>query len=178
MREGRREAEKISTEQYYEYLIDTYQNLIFSICFKITKNYFDAEDLAQDTFLSAYQHLPSFDRQYEKAWLCRIATNKCMDYLKKAERRSIPTEEEYFHMQKDQGNSPEENFLENELKRHLYEQCNQLKSPYREVAIDYFYKEVSATEIANKSNKNLKTIQTQIYRAKTMLQKKYRKGAG
>lgn len=177
MREGRKEAETISTEEYYEYLIDTYQNLIYSICFKLVRDYFDAEDLAQETFLSAYKHLPSFDRLNDKAWLCRIATNKCFDYLKRAERKSIPTEDDYFYDQKCRGPSPEENVLEQELKTQLFERCNNLKTPYKEIALDYFYKELTPSQIADTTGKNIKTVQTQIYRAKAMLQKKYKKEA-
>ena len=174
--EGWRGAEKISTEQYYEHLLDTYQNLIFSICYKIVRDYFDAEDLAQETFLSAYKHLPTFDRQYEKAWLCRIATNKCLDFIKRADRKSIPTEDIYFQTQKDKEPLPEENVLELEVKEQLSERCNNLKTPYREIALDYFYHELPAADIAANTGKNLKTVQTQIYRARAMLQKTYRKG--
>ncbi len=172
-----REAEIINNEQYYEYLIDTYQNLIYSICYKIVRDYFDAEDLAQETFLSAYKHLSTFDRQYEKAWLCRIATNKCLDFIKRADRQSIPTEDEYFITQSNKELSPEDNVLELEVRRQLSERCNSLKSPYKEIALDYFYRELSAAEIAENTGKNLKTVQTQIYRARALLQKNYRKGA-
>ncbi len=173
----RKEAEIINNEQYYEYLIDTYKNLIYSICYKIVRDYFDAEDLAQETFLSAYKHLSTFDRQYEKAWLCRIATNKCLDFVKRADRHSIPTEEEYFITQSDNVPSPEESMLESEVKRQLSERCLKLKTPYREIALDYFYSELSAAEIAANTGKNIKTVQTQIYRARALLQKSYRKGA-
>lgn len=175
--EGRREAEKISDEQYYEYLIDTYQNLIFSICFKIVRDYFDAEDLAQETFISVYMNLPSFDRKYEKAWICRIATNKCLDFIKRAERNNILMEDEYFLIQENKEPTPEENALACEAKEQLFNCCHNLKPPYQEIAIDYFYYELSAADIALKSGKNLKTVQTQIYRAKAMLQKKFKKGA-
>ena len=77
-------------------MIDQYQNLIYSICYRLTGDYFEAEDLAQDTFLSAYKNLSSFDGKNERAWLCRIATNKCIDYLKRAGRRSVPTEDSFF----------------------------------------------------------------------------------
>ncbi len=175
--DGRRGAVIISNEQYYEYLIDTYQNLIYSICFKIVRDYFDAEDLAQETFLSAYKHLPTFDRQYEKAWLCRIATNKCLDFIKRSDRQSLPTEDEYFLTQPDREPLPEEKILELEVKQQLSVRCNNLKSPYREIAMDYFYSEMSAAEIAANTGKNLKTVQTQIYRARALLQKTYKKGA-
>jgi RNA polymerase sigma-70 factor (ECF subfamily) len=158
-------------------LIDTYQNLIYSICYKIVRDYFDAEDLVQESFISAYKHLSTFDRQHEKAWLCRIATNKCLDYLKRSDRHSIPTGEEYFVTQTDNTPSPEESVLELEIKKQLAERCNKLKPPYREIALDYFYSELSAAEIAANTGKNLKTVQTQIYRARALLQKTYRKGA-
>ena len=100
-----------------------------------------------------------------------------MDYVKRAERHSIPTEDEYFLTQSDKEASPEEKYLEQEVKRQLSERCNNLKSPYREIALDYFCRELPAAEIAANSGKNLKTVQTQIYRARAMLQKTYRKGA-
>jgi len=43
--------------------------------------------------------------------------------------------------------------------------------------MDYFYHELPAADIAANTGKNIKTVQTQIYRAKTMLQKKYKKEA-
>ena len=60
----------------------------------MTGDYFAAEDLAQETFISAYKHLNEFDGQSEKAWLCRIAGNKCIDYHRAAARRMVPTTEE------------------------------------------------------------------------------------
>ena len=73
--------------------------------------------------------------------------------------------------------TPEESLLETEVKRQLSERCKKLKTPYREIALDYFYSELSATEIAQNTGKPLKTVQTQIYRARALLQKSYRKGA-
>ena len=158
-----------------EYWMTKYQNLIYSICYRLTGDYFDAEDLTQDTFLSAYRHQQEFDGQNEKAWLCRIATNKCIDYLKRAGRRSIPTEELFFSTLPDSRSSPEGETLETEIQNHLYESCCKLSSPYREVALDYYYYELDINEIAQKTGKNKKTLQTQIYRAKGMLKKLMRK---
>ncbi len=158
-----------------EYWMTKYQNLIYSICYRLTGDYFDAEDLTQDTFLSAYRHQQEFDGQNEKAWLCRIATNKCIDYLKRAGRRSIPTEELFFSALPDSRSSPEGETLETEIQNHLYESCCKLSSPYREVALDYYYYELDINEIVHKTGKNKKTLQTQIYRAKGMLKKLMRK---
>ncbi len=98
--------------------------------------------------------------------------------MKRAERRSIPVEEEYFLIQKDNSPTLEEEVLDREIKHQLLDQCNRLQSPYKEVALDYFYYEISAADISDKTGKNLKTVQTQIYRAKAMLRKKYEKEAG
>lgn len=151
--------------------------MVFSVCLKYTYDYFEAEDLAQETFLSAYKSINTFDKENPKAWLCRIATNKCLDYLKSAKRRIVPTKENFF-TEIEQDASPETNVLENEMKLKLYQLCTQLKPPYREVSIDYFYREMEPAQIAHKTGKPLKTIQTQIYRAKSMLKKSYGKEMG
>jgi len=87
----------------------------------------------------------------------------------------ILMEEEYFLTQRDKEPSPEENVLDREAKRQLMACCSSLKPPYQEIALDFFYKELSMADIAERNGKNLKTVQTQIYRAKAMLQKNYRK---
>ena len=55
--------------------------------------------------------------------------------------------------------------------------CQELKSPYKEIALEHFYKEKTAAQIAAEQGKNLKTVQTQIYRAKAMIRKKLQKKA-
>ncbi|WP_347563510.1 RNA polymerase sigma factor [Hungatella hathewayi] len=169
----------ISMEQQLETMVQQYQNLIYSICYKLIGDYFDAQDMAQETFLSAYKNLPYFDGVNERAWLCKIATNKCLDYLKSTGRRQIPTEDSYFLSLGPQPSSAqssiEKDYLETEVRKELYDCCCQLKPPYRDVAVDYFYYEMDIGEIVAKTGKNIKTLQTQIYRAKAMLKKLYRK---
>ena len=154
-----------------KYLLEQYQNLIYSICLKSVGNPFDAEDLTQEVFLSAYKNLSRFDGAHEKAWLCKIAVRKCLDHLKAAGRRCIPTEEAYFTGLPDRSSPPEAVYLKQESDRQVYALCQRLKSPYREVATDHFCMQLTAAEIAQKTGKNPKTVQTQIYRAKAMLKK-------
>lgn len=165
----------MNPQQQLERWMSEYQNLIYSICYRLTGDYFDAEDLTQDAFFSAYRHLKEFDGQNEKAWLCRIATNKCIDYLKRAGRRSVPTEELFFSSLPDGRSSPEKEALETEVRQRLYDSCCKLSPPYRQAALDYYYYELDISEIAAKTGKNKKTLQTQIYRAKGMLKKLMRK---
>lgn len=174
----RREADRINDQEYLSYCIDTYQNLIFSICYKLTGNYFDAEDLTQDTFLSAYKNFSKFDGKNEKAWLARIATNKCLDYKKRGARSEVPTQEEFFAAQPQEqsnDNTCETLCMQKLVLEELKRCCETLKPPYDEIAEKYFYQEMSVGEIASALNRNEKTVQTQVYRAKAMLRKLYEK---
>lgn len=175
----------MNTETYgndrFSALIDSYQNLVFSICYKITSDYFASEDLTQDTFLSVYQHLSSFDGTNAKAWICRIATNKCIDYLKKSETKCIPISDEEVenninleNKSLDTYKDPQQSVLDNEIKRTLAKRCQSLKPPYDEIARLYYVEELEATEISKIKCLKLKTVQTQIYRAREMLRKKYK----
>ncbi len=165
----------IDTKVHFSEMIDTYEKLVFSICYKITGDYFTAEDLAQETFLSAFQKYDTFDGQNEKAWICRIATNKSIDFMRGAGRRSVPTEESFFEAVPLGRGNPETLCMEQEIKRQLQRYCDSLKPPYDEIARDYYLKEMTAAEIARKRKINLKTVQTQIYRARDMLKKLYGK---
>lgn len=156
--------------------MDRYSDLVYSICYKITRNCFDAQDLAQETFLAVYKNLSSFDGSNEKAWVAKIATNKCLDYLKSAGKRNLPTEDTYFSDRKSIQPTPEEFFMEKDTKDTLLKLCRELKPPYNEIAADYFYHEMTVSQIAAISGKKTKTVQTQIYRAKTFLKKRMEKG--
>ncbi len=161
----------INDEAYFEYLLNTYEKLVYSICYRACGNPFDAEDLTQETYLAVYRGLSTFDRSYERAWICRIASNKSLDFLKNAGRRIQPAEEEIFLQVKDRGNTPEEAYLSKESNHFVYEACQKLKEPYKTVATQHFYLERSVSEIAGEKGKSVKTIQTQVYRAKAMLKK-------
>ncbi|MCM1174110.1 MAG: sigma-70 family RNA polymerase sigma factor [Blautia sp.] len=144
----------------------------------MTADYFAAEDLAQETFLSAYEHLKSFDGGSPKAWLCRIAANKCIDYMSHSGRRSIPTEDVYLEKGAEAGKaseSPEAICMEQEARKMLLMNCRRLKKPYDEIAEAYYYDEMDVGEIAERRGMKTKTVRTQIYRARSMLRKIYRK---
>jgi len=66
-----------------ESIIHTYGDMLYRICIIMLKNQCDAEDAVQETIITYYQKAPSFESQeHEKAWLIKVATNKCRDLLR------------------------------------------------------------------------------------------------
>ena len=174
-----REVEIINKEENFIRLLEEYEKLIFSICYHITRHYFDAEDITQETFLAVYKNLDRFDGQNEKAWITKIATNKCLDYMKRAEHKNVASDETILEGQLEASKgyeaSPEEKYLEADVKEEFARLCKSLKPPYDRIAYQYFYEEKSVQEIAAKGGVNQKTVQTQIYRARDKLRKLWRR---
>lgn len=158
----------IEKEQFGDF-IKQYERLIITICLSFTKNYFDAEDLAQQTFLAAYQNYERFDGNNFKAWLTTIAANKCKDYLKSKARTTVSLSEKQYEGLKDNGDSPEETVVKKNTSERIYRLCNKLKEPYKTVAISYFCKDIKLSHLAKETGKNIKTLETQLYRSKKLL---------
>ncbi len=166
----------IDSKDNFIRLIEQYQNLVFSICLKMTGDYFAAEDLAQETFISAYKHLGEFDGQSEKAWLCRIAGNKCIDYHRAAARRMVPTAEDEIPEEKlKTADTPLQTVLNRQVMEELRKCCEELQEPYKAVALMHFWEGRTAKEIAERTGIGINTVQTRIYRAREKLKISYRK---
>ena len=156
--------------QEFVRLVLTYEKLIFTVCYRLIDDYFDAEDLAQDTFLSAYKHMSEFDGKNEKAWLVKIATNKCLDYLKNKQRLSIPTSESALSLYPS-SQDIDGQYENKEVSEMLESACRKLKEPYNEIAYEYYCVRKSAAQIARERSLKVKTVQMQIYRAREKLRK-------
>lgn len=156
-------------------MLNQYEKLVFSICYRMTNNYFDSEDLTQETFLSVYKSMDTFDGGNEKAFITRIATNKCLDYLKRAERRTKPGQEVEIERGSPPTDSAERKVMEIVVMERLLDCCKKLKKPYNKVAYSYFYEGKTAREIAEATETNLNTVQTQIQRIRKELKKQWSK---
>jgi RNA polymerase sigma-70 factor (ECF subfamily) len=86
------EAQKGGAEAFAE-LVRRHQAKIFRLCYGMTRNHSDADDLAQEVFLTAYKSLAGFSGKAGfYTWLYRIAVNRSLNFLKRRGREKGRTE--------------------------------------------------------------------------------------
>ena len=156
-------------EKEFANLIDQYTNLIFSVCLNITNDYFDSEDLTQETFLAAYRNIHTFKGGNLKAWLCKIAVNKCRDHLRKYKHKydkTLPQDK----VLKDVSVLPmEERIAQKETYHYITDVIDNLREPYHSVAHHYYILNLPLSDFAKQKKIPIKTAQTQIRRAKKII---------
>ena len=135
----------------------------------MTKNYFDAEDLAQETFLSAYRSFNRFDGKNPKAWITAIAVNKCRDFLRSPAYRNRSLSNEDMELVTDDSPTPEECAEKKSSDSLVQYLCGRLKEPYRSVAESYFCNGKKLSEMAKETGQSLRTLETRLYRSKKLL---------
>ena len=84
-------AETLAGNQLsFQLLVERYQTRMFALVRHYTRNPVEVEDIVQDTFLKAYTRLPGFQQQSSfYTWLCRIAINTSLDFLKRCGRSPV-----------------------------------------------------------------------------------------
>lgn len=129
----------------------------------------DAEDLAQQVFLKAYDHLNDFDQRLKlSTWLFRIARNQVIDFWRK---KKIRPQEYSLDEAREQGKEAAENNFADELDKKFTSQRVQkllslLQPEYREVLYLYYYEERNYDEIADIIQRPPGTVAALISRAK------------
>ena len=169
---GEKELVKIfqtGDKKAFEERVERFYPYISGFLLKTTRNSILAEDLTQETFLSAYSSLDRFDGRNERAWLSRIATNKCLDHLKSAASRTTPAEDDELEFRAGASPGLEDEYMNTQLGRDVRAACEALREPYRSVAVEYFCEDMPLSQIAERTGEPLKTVQTRAYRAKKML---------
>lgn len=78
------------------YIVDKYKDYVFNIAFRICKNSDDAEEVAQDGFMKAFNQLKSFNHESKfSTWLYRIVYNTAISKTRKAKFCTVPVDEEW-----------------------------------------------------------------------------------
>lgn len=157
------------TNAWFSELVGQYERLVYTVCFQLVRNPHAAEDLTQEAFLAAYTHRQSCPAGYERQWLCRIAANKAKDYLQSAYvRHTVLAAGEELPLLSPSP-PPEELALVRSGVSEIRRRIETLREPYRQVCRLYFLEEKKPEEIALALGRPVKTVHTQIARARQIL---------
>jgi len=162
-------------------LIRRYEGKIFRLAQHITQNREDAEDVLQETFLKAYEHLDQFQGNSKfYTWIVRIAVNQALMKLRKRKTdRSVSLDEgidtgedivvrEIAAWDED----PEKQFSREELGRILDEAVQSLAPPYRTVFVLRDIEELSTEETAEALDLSIPAVKSRLLRARLQLREK------
>ena len=156
-------------EKDFEAFVIQYEKLVFTVCYQLVKDYGEAQNLTQDTFLSAYQHIDDYQGASYKPWLIRIASNKAKDFLRSAYHRKVETADDWDALPMETQKSAEQEAVSKDTALLIAEIIRGMEEPYRKVSILYFLEERPLPEIARILDRPPKTIETQLYRARKKL---------
>lgn len=163
------------TQAEFEQLVRQHEKLIYTVCYQLTQNHHTAQDLAQETFLTAYRRIDACDPAHYRPWLTRIAVNKAKDYLRSAvAQRECPTDTLPESAARD---GPEELLLQGTFEEDLRKRIWALKEPYRAPAVLFFLEDRTIPQIAKALNRPEKTVYTQLARTRKRLQNALKGGS-
>jgi RNA polymerase sigma-70 factor (ECF subfamily) len=169
---------KAGSYQAFEELVNRYEKKIYRLALRLTGNQQDAEDVLQETFLKAYEHLPDF-RQDSRfyTWLVRIAVNEGLMRLRKLRSdKSEPLED----MVSDDGQltprefrdwkpNPEETMQQKEMEDLLLKAARTLSPSLRTVFLLRDVDDLSTEETANILNLTAGAVKARLFRARLQL---------
>ena len=163
-------------------IVELYKDKVFQICFRMLGNRHEAEDLAQEAFVRAYINIHSFNIQMKFSnWLFRIATNLCIDRLRKrkpdyhldAEIAGTEGLNMYSQIAADMM-MPEEELESLELQEYIQRALIKLPEKYRSVIVLKYIEELSLKEISEILDLPVGTVKTRIHRGREALRKQLR----
>jgi RNA polymerase sigma-70 factor (ECF subfamily) len=162
-------------------LVSRYQNKIYRLAKHITQNDEDAEDVLQEAFLKAYEHLGGFQGNSKfYTWIVRIAVNEALMKLRKRKSdRTVPLDEPV-----DTGeemvnreiavweDNPEQRYSHEEMQQILNEAVQDLKPDFRTVFALRDIEELSTEETAEALGISIPAVKSRLLRARLALREK------
>ena len=163
----------------YDELVKRYQERIYATLYHMTSNHEDANDLAQDSFIKAFQALKSFRGGSSfYTWLYRIAVNKTINFLKQRRNKhhfslndlDFNTEHNPDLVALISDKTPLREAGLAELQKKLNEGLMKLSEPHRMVVVLHDVQGLSHEEIAEILDCNIGTVRSRLYYARQQLQ--------
>jgi len=169
------EARK-GNEKAFASLMNRYRDSIYYMLLKMVNNASDAEDLTIEAFGKAFRNLDSYIPKFAfSTWLFKIATNNCVDFIRKKQLLPTPLDSLQDSMDNATINlqsdlpDPEESLIIHQKITALKDIVSQLKPRYKTLIELRYFKEYSYEEISSELNLPIGTVKAQLFRAKTLL---------
>ena len=172
----------------FEVIVKKFERLVYSVCFRMMySNEQDAMDMTQETFLKFYTTLTKNNVQWENdnalaGWLCKVATNRCVDELRK--RRAVVvsidemTEAKGDGILDDTANkndnqiySPEQSVISMETLEYLQKGIDTLTEEQKAAIMLRDVRGYSYEEVAEMTNSSIGTVKSRIFRGREQLKK-------
>jgi RNA polymerase sigma-70 factor (ECF subfamily) len=170
-----RRAQGGDTEAFAN-LVTEHQSFAYNLALRAVGDPHEAEDIAQEAFVRAWQALPNFRGQAQfRTWLYRIVTNLCCNRLPRLRRDLLNLDTEAAALAADHTHADLGAGLEAEERREfLHRQIEALPESYRLLITLRYQQELSYEEIASVVSLPLGTVKTGLFRAKARLREALR----
>jgi RNA polymerase sigma-70 factor, ECF subfamily len=165
----------------YGQLVRRYQSKIFRLAQHITQNREDAEDVLQETFLKAYEHLDQFQGNSKfYTWIVRIAVNQSLMKLRRRKNDKSVSMDDAIDTGEDMivreiaawDENPEERLSREEIGGILDSAIESLEPPYRSVFVLRDIEELSTEDTAEALGLSVPAVKSRLLRARLQLREK------
>ena len=154
-------------QEAFTQVVETYQNPVYNLCYRMLGNPQAAEDAAQETFWRAYSNLKRYDPKRSFAtWLLSIAAHYCIDQQRRKKLPTMDLDEIIEFNAKDPGPNPEKATIETEFSEDVQRQLAELNEKDRAVLILRYFYECSEDEISNVLSITKSAVKSRLHRAR------------
>jgi RNA polymerase sigma-70 factor (ECF subfamily) len=170
----------------FQLLVERYQDRMFGVVRHYTRSAVEVEDIVQDTFLKAFRRLDSFQRQSSfYTWLCRIAINTALDFLKRHGRNPVQAVEDPElalagtadapggHSRTTPIAAPDSNLEREELAEITQRVLEELPEIFRSALVLREFEELSYQDIADVLGISIGTVESRLFRARAKFKEKF-----
>jgi RNA polymerase sigma-70 factor, ECF subfamily len=151
-------------------LVETYQQSVFSVCYRMLGEVTEAEDATQETLVKALTNLHSYDLERPfRPWLLRIASNECIDRIRRRKNvLSLDGLGEDGAWEWKQGNSPnpEAEFVHREQRDKVRAVLETLNPQDRVIVTLFYWENLPYTEIEAVTGLSISAIKSRLFRAR------------
>jgi len=155
----------------YSFLVEKYQNFVYTIVIRMVKVKEEAEEVSQDTFIKAFQSLSSYRGESKfSTWLYSIAYRKALDRIRK--NNKINTTELIEEITESNFESIENalHYIQEQERNEIIKKCIlQLKEQEAAIITFYYYEDLTVKEIAKITQLTEDNIKIKLHRSRKKL---------